>query len=90
MKVTQPYEILFRFRNGQFSGGHIKDIEKYLDDDGITVILERETEARAIYTDSQEYNSILSAINTDLLAENDNLKAENQNLLDQIKELSSE
>lgn len=90
MKVTQPYEILFRFRDGQFSGGHIKDIEKFIDDDGETVILERETSARAIYTDGQEYAVILSSINTGVMAENDSLKAEKTTLLSRIAELEAQ
>ena len=47
-KTQQPYEFVIRWKNGKISGAHIKFLDRIIDDDGVTVLSEKEGEAQSV------------------------------------------
>ena len=75
-KIVKPYELLVRFKNGEYSGGHIQDIEQVINDDG-TLYSEKVLEPRLISKDSEEYSSVIGDINPSLIDSNAMLQSDN-------------
>lgn len=65
-KVIKPYELMFRFKDGELSGGHIQDIEQVLNDD-LSLYSEKILECRVISKDSVEYADLLAGIDLNLV-----------------------
>ena len=47
-KTQSPYEFLVRWTDGKISGAHIKFLERIIDDDGVTVLSEKEGMAQPV------------------------------------------
>ncbi len=47
-KTQAPYEFLIRWTDGKISGAHIKFLERIIDDDGVTVLSEKEGMAQPV------------------------------------------
>jgi len=75
-KQTKPYEFLARFNDQGIQGMHIQNIEKVFDTVTGEIISIKQLQAQSVEEASEEYNAILSSINTAIQTENTSLKEE--------------
>jgi len=82
------YEVLLRWKDGTFSGAHVSNLERILDDDGTTVLAEKQTAAAGISGD--DLTAVLGQALIDALARNVELEAQVATLTAQVAAITTE
>lgn len=91
-KIVTPYEILVRFDADGIKAAHVKDLEELKDTETGEVYSDsaKECPARPLDLAGEEYQSIVSSINTAIQAENETLKIEKAALQALVTELQKQ